>query len=210
MQRPSIGHLSRRQRVGLLVLAILNVGALFAIAILFARTPSSKDAPLYTLLVEPAELRDCRQSASQALLQAGQSGLVNALGDGSILIQIQRALNARNPRSDADAAIWTAFEAVANSSGCHGFATVFVTAGPVDVTTDASNPSKPQPTNGERATTASPNGVAGTEEPPAQVTRAEARARMADLLRWSRGQLDDAEFASRIEYTPPTIPSVSD
>ena len=198
-----ISQLTRRQRFGLMALGVLNISALCALALLFGRAPSSENAPLYTLLVEPAVLRDCRQSASRALLQAGQSGLVNAQEDGSILIQLQRVLVTNTPRFDADAAIWTALEAVASSSDCVGFTTVFVTVGFVDTAGDSKNTGRLTFTDRAFPTAPASKGADDRGATRGQALQAEARANMVDLLTWTRGQIDDAQLALRIDYKPP-------
>ena len=206
MRWRSIGQLTRRQRFGLIALGVLNISALFALTLLFGRAPSSEDAPLYTLLVEPTVLKDCRQSASRALLKAGQSGLVNAQEDGSILILLQRALVTNTLRHDADAAVWTAFEAVASSAACLEFTTVIVTVGFVDTAGDSKNAEKP--TSTDRPFPAA-TGSRGADDPGTvrgQVLQAEARANIVDLVTWTRGKIDDAQLASRIDYRPPATP----
>ena len=110
---------------------------------------------------------------------------------------------------DADATIWTGFEAVASSIDCLDFTTVLVT---VDFIDAAANP-----TNSGQLTLADPTfptvsaltGVDGAGAARGGRLRAKARAAVTDLRMWSLRQLDDAELALRIYYEPPatSLPS---
>jgi hypothetical protein len=108
--------------------------------------------------------------------------MVQTKQDGTILLQIQRGISPAPSthsaeatlRLQADAATWTALEAIAGASrgNCLDFDTISIT---IEL--------EPYDTLAQHAT--------------AQLT-------MSDLLLWSLGEIDDAELSARLSYQPPT------
>jgi hypothetical protein len=176
--------LSRRQRQILIVLGIANSVALSALIVLLLRPTSPSDELLRTSPLSPQRLAACRQEVSRALFNGGQTGVVQTREDGVIVLQIQHTrkeppdtASTASPRLDADAATWTALEAVAVASriACLGFHQVQVTI--------------------------------VLQSPQGSPLRATARASLTDLLSWSLGEIDDAELSLRVDYQPPTTPT---
>jgi hypothetical protein len=205
--------LSKRQRHILIVLGLANLIALSTLGVLFLRARSSDGASSSPLSPQRQEV--CRQAISQALLDAGQSGMVQTLQDGTIVVRLQRPLITAPPsrmqavpanqlhqavdamqvgtqtvsRFDADAAIWTALQAVASQSGCLDHSAVQVTV--------LFTPS----TQNQACAEKTPMDTQGTSE--CQPLRATARVGMPDLLLWWLGGIDDAELTLRVDYQPP-------
>ncbi len=174
-------RLNRSQRRALALLGMINLIVLGILALLLLRPPMAQIALLQSPLAA-SQVETCRQSVSRALLQRGSSGLVQALADGSLLIQLERPTANPGPsvgtgsnhlRSAADAAVWLAFEALsgAGRDACQGFRTVHVTVV-----------------------------IQIADSQPVRVT---ARAALSDVLTWSQGRFDDAELARRVEYHAP-------
>jgi hypothetical protein len=167
-------RLTRRQRRALTALGMANLIALSVLVLLLLRVPPPSGDTLATSPLNPQHLEACRQQASRALLNAGQTGMVQTQEDGTILLQLQRSTTTSSLRLDADGAIWAALEAVAvvSQGDCMGFNTVQVTV--------------------------------LIQPPDHSPARATARVGLPDLLLWSLGEIDDAELALRLDYQPPT------
>jgi len=193
-------RLDRSQRRALVLLGVVNLAVLGILVRMLLLPPVASHVARLQSPLTPSQVDTCRQSVSRALLQRGSSGLVQASADGTLLIQLQRpsanpgllgradsthlpskqggagelvAGDSTHLRSDADAAVWLAFEALATAGrdACRGFRAVHVTVV-----------------------------IQSTDSRPVQAT---ARVALLDLLAWSLGQLDDAELARRIDYRPP-------
>jgi hypothetical protein len=184
-------RLTRRQHQVLLALAVANTIALGGLAALLLQAPSYPDEPSITSPISPVHLDACRRATSRALLAAGQIALVHTREDGTILIQLQRAASADDLRFAADAATWAAFEAVAARADCQGLSTVQVTVVVASLTQELPLAHCPcqEPSD---TVTAGQGGCGGL--------RAIARIRVADLMMWSLGEIDDAELALRADY----------
>jgi hypothetical protein len=208
--------LTPRQRHTLMVLGLANLIALSTLGVLLLRAGSTGGASSSPLSPQRREV--CRQAVSQALLNAGQSGMVQTLQDGTILVQLQRPLVTAPPsrtqavpanqshqavdamqvgtqtvsRFDADAAIWTALQAVASQSDCLDHSAVQVTVLFAPSTEDRACAEE------------TPTGTQGASE--CHPLRATARAGMPDLLLWWLGGINDAELTQRIDYQPPAAP----
>jgi len=183
--------LTRRQRQALMALGLANLIALSVLGVVLLRARSSAGASVSPPLT-PQRLEVCRQAVSRALLEAGQSGMVQTRQDGVILVQLQRPITTTALRLDADSAVWTALQAVASQSSCLGHRTVQIT---VLFTSPTQDPACPE---GSQATTRSAD--------ECQPLRATARVDMPDLLLWWLGGIDDAELTSRVNYQPPATP----
>jgi hypothetical protein len=166
-------RLTRRQRQTLTALGMANLIALSALVVFLLRAPSPSPGAPGTSPLNPQRLEACRQEASHALFDAGQTGIVQTQADGTILLQLQRPTTPASLRLDADAAIWAALEtmAVASRGSCLGFDALQVTV--------------------------------VLQPPAAEPTRATARVALSNLLLWSWGEIDDAELTLRVHYQPP-------
>lgn len=158
-----------------------NAMALVAVGLFVLKAPSAESSFL-TSPLDPQHLETCRQAVSQALFDGGQSGLVQTAKGGTILIQLQRPLLTSSMRLDADAAVWSALEAITSRNDCHNLGAVQVTVvlAPTDQASSCLNGS-------------------------CQQIRAVARVSMSDLMLWSLGEIDDAELSSRLAYFPPAV-----
>jgi len=183
--------LTRRQRQALVVLGLANLLALSVLGVVLLRARSPAGASVSSPLT-PQRLEVCRQTIGRALLEAGQSGMVQTRDDGVILVQLQRPITTTTLRLEADSAVWTALQAVASQSSCLGHRTVQIT---VLFTSPVQNPACRE---GSQVTTRSANAC--------QPLRATARVDMPDLLLWWLGGIDDAELTSRVDYQPPATP----
>ena len=108
--------LSRRQRWALAVLGAANLVVLVGLVALLARGPSPDAGLPQTSPLSPQRLDACSQRVSRALLDAGQSGIVQ-IQDDTALLQLQRSTLTTSLRLDADAATWAALEAMGIAGG---------------------------------------------------------------------------------------------
>jgi hypothetical protein len=192
-------RLNQRQRRIFLGLGMANLAVLIALGILLLQTPASPDSISLASPIDPRRLVSCRQSTTLALLDADQSGLVHVQDDGTIVIQLQRSINTGSLRFDADAATWTALEAVARGGDCLGFGAIQVSVIFTPSAQDAAI--QGNQCQDQEQITANDTGRC-------QNLRAVARLSMADLMMWSLGEIDDAELAQRIDYQPPAVPQL--
>lgn len=183
-----MARLTQRQRQTLTALGFANLIALVALGVLLLRPTPPADDTLTTSPLNPQHLDLCRRAISRALLEFDQSGMVHTREDGTILLQLQRAVTTPVLRQDADAAIWTALEAIARHNECLGFSSIEIT-----VTLGPSVPAMTPHADDEAASRRPNLGLHAT-----------ARVDVADLMRWSLGELDDAELSLRVDYHPPT------
>jgi hypothetical protein len=190
-------QLTERQRRAIVALGVANLIALSAVGVLLIRARPTPEDVLTLPPVDSQQVDSCRQSASRALFDAGHSGLVHARKDGTILVQLQRIITSNDLRLSADAATWAALEAITSDDDCLGFGEVRVT---VVFSFSVADP-------GFSLARCREPPQAGMHDPTAcPELRATARADMADLLIWSMGEIDDAEFARRVDYEPPVTP----
>ncbi len=183
-----MARLTQRQRQTLTALGCANLIALVALGVLLLQTSPSADDKFMTSPLNSEHLDLCRRAISRALLQFDQSGMVHTREDGTILVQLQRAMTTDVLRQDADAAIWTVLEAIASQNECLRFSSIDITV--------RLGPSVPE-------ITPQANDQAPSPRPNLEL-HATARVDMADLMRWSLGELDDAELSLRVDYYPPT------
>jgi hypothetical protein len=186
-----MARLTQRQRQALTALGFANLIALVALGVLLVQAPPPAGNAPMTSPIDTAHLDVCRQAISRALFEVGQSGMVQTRENGVILIHLQRAEITNGLRLDADAAVWTALEAITSRNDCLDFSTVQITVA------FAPAPSTPSP----------PANDGDASQWMGQPLHATAHVGMADLLRWSLGEIDDAELALRVDYYPPATPS---
>lgn len=189
---------SQRQRRAVAALVVANLFVLGGLALLVLRSTSEPGAFRASRLA-PVQAEACRDAASQALLDAGHSGLVHTQEDGTILIQMQRNVITENLRFDADAATWAALEAVANGSDCLGMNAIHVS---VVFSPSAQNADLYEGQCRKQST----DEARGADE--CNGLQSVARVSVSDIMLWSLGEIDDAELALRIYYHPPSIPSL--
>jgi hypothetical protein len=186
-----MARLTQRQRQALTALGFANLIALVALGVLLIQAPPSADNALLTSPIDTEHLDICRRAISRALYEVDQSGMVHTRENGAILVHLQRAVITNDLRQDADAAVWTALEAIDSRNDCLGFGTIQITVAFVP----SSSTLALQADDGDAS------------QWTGQGLQATARVGMADLLRWSLGEIDDAELTLRVDYYPPATPS---
>lgn len=196
-----MNRLNRRQRYALVTLFVANLAVLGAILLFFLLSTSESKSRSVLPSLYPSYHEACRDAASAALLNAGHSGLVHTQKNGTIFIQLQPTSIAENPRFDADAATWAAFEAIADSSACVDSSTAYITV----IISPAEH-------NAGFLTSQCSEQLDGPTTGTAECGRIEAVARVnvSDIMLWSLGEIDDAQLALRVDYhpsaTPPSAP----
>jgi hypothetical protein len=185
-----LARLTQRQRQAVTVLGFANLIALVALGVLLVQAPPSADNTTLTSPIDTEHLDVCRRAISRALYKVDQSGMVHTRDNGAILVHLQHTGITTGLRQDADAAIWTALEAIASHNDCLGFSTIQITVAFVP-----SSSTLPLQIDGGDASQWKGQGLQAT-----------ARLGMADLLRWSLGDIDDAELTLHIDYYPPATP----
>lgn len=202
-----MSRLTGRQRRAWAILAMANLIALSALGFFLVRAAPSHDEASVAPFMDPLRVKACRDSVSGALFRSGHSGMVQTHKDGTITVNLQRSPDAHSPRLGADAAIWTALEAVA-AGDCVDFDALQITVLLVTPNPAAEGPRKPAVA--DEVLTNANSTYGDTARASDQGSLASARLRFADLMTWSLGEIDDAELTLRIDYQPPTtLPPVS-
>ena len=185
------------QRRALTALLLANILALAALGLVLLRGSSSRSSLKASSPLDPRRLVACRDGVSSALLSAEQSALAQTREDGTIIVQLYRPLTEGRLRLDSDAAVWTAMEAVADAKDC-----LDLDALEVSVILESGHDQRSESV--APAATASVEAAEKTADGPTQTSlqtiRATARVRVADLIVWSLGQIDDAELSLRVDY----------
>jgi hypothetical protein len=184
--------LSQRQRHILIVLGLANLIALSTLGVLFLRARSSGGAsssPLSPQRQDGTIVVQLQRPLITALPSRMQATPANQMHQTVDATQVGTQTVSR---FDADAAIWTALQAVASQSECLDHSAVQVTI--------LFTPSQQNQACAEET----PMGTQGTSE--CQPLRATARVGMPDLLLWWLGGIDDAELTLRVDYQPPAAP----
>lgn len=189
--RQSWQGLDRQQHRVLLILGLINVLVLGLLIVLLLKARSSAGQSAIRSPIPASQVESCQRAVSQALLNANQGGFVQASTEGGLLIKLYQfspavdlsdesepqEISPSDVRLKADAAVWTALEAIAVASqgNCVGFDTVTINlvftpqdAHPIDAT---------------------------------------AQIGLPDILLWSSNQIDDLELSRRIDYAPPETPT---
>jgi hypothetical protein len=192
-----MNRLDRRQRYALVTLVVANLVVFGAILLFFLLSTSESNSTSVAPILNPGYEQACRDAASAALLNAGHSGLVHIQKDGSIFIQLQPTSIAENPRFDVDAAVWAAFEAIADSGACVESSTAYVTV-ILSLADDNSGLS------GSRCSEQPDGPITSTTE--CGRLEATARVNVSDVMLWSLGKIDDAQLALRVDYHPSATP----
>ena len=195
------------QRRALAVLLLANLLALVALGLLLLRGSSSRSSLKASSPLDPRRLVACRDGVSSALLRAEQSALTQTRNDGTVIVQLYRPLKEGRLRLDADAAVWTAMEAVAEAKDCLDLDALEVS---VIFESGYEQPSESALPAATASVEVAEKTVNGPTQPSLRNTRATARVRVADLMVWSLGRIDDAELSLRVDYElhVPALPSI--
>jgi hypothetical protein len=189
-----MNRLSVRQRYIIAPLIAINVVVISSLTLFLLRSPSGSGDERNRSGLYPERSEACREAVSDALLEAGHSGLVNIQSDGDVLIALERNLFTGDARLYADGATWAALEAVADGRLCLGMNTVTVR-----VMLSPSSESSALSTSNCEGTLKEDTPTS----PDCSPLQAVARANLSDIMLWSLGEIDDAELALRVDYHPP-------
>jgi hypothetical protein len=190
--------LTQPQRRVIVILGGITLVALVGLAATLLRSPSSGNDGFSVSPLTPQRVEACREATSDALFRTGQSGMVHAREDGTILIQIQKSVVSESMRQDADATTWAALEAVTSGGECLRLDAVHVTVDYAPSVSEATSGCDQGPGSSSEATSA------GSACSGLRVT---ARVGMKDLVLWSLGEIDDAELSMRVDYHVPVATS---